>query len=116
MDEYLGIEVPDDAHGVLQDVHWSGGIIGYFPTYSLGNVMSVQIWDALRLDIGDVDERIEAGDFAFLRDWLRERLHRHGRKFSPQDTLERCVGSRIDPEPYLGYLRAKVEDVYGVAV
>jgi carboxypeptidase Taq len=116
MDEYLGIDVPDDAQGVLQDVHWSGGVIGYFPTYTLGNVMSVQIWDTLRLEVTDVDERIEAGDFASLREWLRERLHRHGSKFTPQETLELCVGRRIDPEPYLGYLRAKVEDVYGVTV
>jgi carboxypeptidase Taq len=115
MREYLGIDVPDDAHGVLQDVHWSGGVFGYFPTYTLGNVMSVQIWEALRLDLPDLDDQIEAGDFAPLREWLRDRLHRHGRKFSPQETLERCVGSRIDPEPYLGYLRAKVADVYGVA-
>jgi carboxypeptidase Taq len=115
MREYLGVEVPDDAHGVLQDVHWSGGVFGYFPTYTLGNVMSVQIWEALRLDLPDLDDQIEAGDFAPLRDWLRDRLHRHGRKFSPQETLERCVGSRIDPEPYLGYLRSKVADVYGVA-
>jgi carboxypeptidase Taq len=115
MDEYLGIEVPDDAQGVLQDVHWSGGIFGYFPTYALGNVMSVQIWEALRRDLTDVDDQIEAGDFAPMREWLRERLHQHGRKFTPQETLERCAGSRIDPEPYLGYLRTKVADVYGVA-
>ena len=115
MDEYLGIEVPDDADGVLQDVHWSGGIFGYFPTYALGNVMSVQIWEAVRRDLADIDDQIEAGDFASLREWLRERLHRHGRKFTPQETLERCAGSRIDPEPYLGYLRTKVADVYGVA-
>ena len=115
MDEYLGIEVPDDANGVLQDVHWSGGVFGYFPTYALGNVMSVQIWEALRRDLADIDDQIEAGDFASLREWLRERLHQHGRKFTPQETLERCAGSRIDPEPYLGYLRTKVADVYGVA-
>jgi carboxypeptidase Taq len=115
MEEYLGVEVPDDARGVLQDVHWSGGVIGYFPTYSLGNVMSVQIWQALRLELPELDEQIEAGEFAPLREWLRDRLHRHGRKFSPQETLELCTGRRIDPEPYLGYLRAKVADVYGVA-
>jgi carboxypeptidase Taq len=115
MDEYLGVEVPDDASGVLQDVHWSGGVIGYFPTYALGNVMSVQIWEALRRDLTDLDDQIEAGEFAPLRVWLRERLHRHGRKFTPQETLERCAGSRIDPEPYLAYLKTKVADIYGVA-
>jgi len=114
MDEYLGIDVPDDATGVLQDVHWSAGVIGYFPTYSLGNVMSVQIWEAVRRDVPDLDDRVEAGDFAPLRDWLRDRIHRHGRKFTPQETLERCTGSTIDPEPYLRYLRDKVAELYGV--
>ena len=78
---------------MLQDVHWSGGIFGYFPTYALGNVMSVQIWEALRRDLTDLDDQIEAGDFAPLREWLRERLHQHGRKFTPQETLERCAGA-----------------------
>ena len=114
MDEYLGIDVPDDASGVLQDVHWSAGVIGYFPTYSLGNVMSVQIWEAVRRDLPDLDDRVEAGDFAPLRDWLRDRIHRHGRKFTPQETLERCTGSTIDPEPYLRYLKGKVAELYGV--
>ena len=113
MKNYLGLDVPDDAHGVLQDVHWSAGVIGYFPTYALGNVMSVQIWDALRDDLGDVDAQIEAGDFAPMREWLRERLHRHGRMYTPQETLERCCGSRIDPEPYLRYLKAKTGELYG---
>jgi carboxypeptidase Taq len=107
MDAYLGIEVPDDAHGVLQDVHWSGGAIGYFPTYTLGNVMSLQIWERLREDIGDLDERIERGDFAALREWLGERLHRHGRKFTPAETLEKIVGGPIETGPYLRYLKEK---------
>ena len=114
MQEYLGIDVPDDAYGVLQDVHWSAGVIGYFPTYSLGNVMSVQIWEALRRDLPDLDDQIEAGEFASLREWLRDRIHRHGRKFTPQETLERATGSTIDPEPYLRYLKGKVAELYGV--
>jgi carboxypeptidase Taq len=107
MDEYLGVEVPDDANGVLQDMHWGAGSIGYFSTYSLGNVMSVQIWERLREDLPDLDEQFERGEFGALREWLGERLHRLGRKFPPQDTLERVTGSRIDPEPYLRYLREK---------
>ena len=109
MKEYLGVDVPDDAHGVLQDVHWSRGTIGYFPTYALGNVISVQIWEKLSADIPDVDASIEAGDFAPLRDWLREHLHRYGRKFTPAETLERVVGTTtIDPAPYVRYLEAKL--------
>jgi carboxypeptidase Taq len=107
MDEYLGVDVPDDAHGVLQDMHWGGGHIGYFSTYSLGNVMSVQIWERVREDVPELDERFERGEFGALRDWLGEHLHRLARKFPPQGTLERVTGSRIDPEPYLRYLREK---------
>jgi carboxypeptidase Taq len=107
MHDYLGIEVPDDAQGVLQDMHWGTGSIGYFSTYSLGNVMSVQIWEKIKDEIPELDEQIERGEFTPLREWLRDRIHRHGRKFTPQETLERAVGSRIDPEPYLRYLREK---------
>jgi carboxypeptidase Taq len=113
MKEYLGVDVPDDARGVLQDVHWSGGIIGYFPTYTLGNVMSAQIWEAAKRDLPDLDAQIGAGEFAGLRDWLREHLHRHGRKFTPAETLERAAGGPIDPEPYIRYLHDKVAAVYG---
>jgi carboxypeptidase Taq len=109
MSEYLGIDVPDDTQGVLQDVHWSGGSFGYFSTYALGNLISAQIWEKVLADIPDVDASIEAGEFAPLRDWLREHLHGYGRKFTPAETLERVVGTReIDPEPYVRYLRAKL--------
>ncbi|MEX2210634.1 MAG: carboxypeptidase M32 [Gaiellaceae bacterium] len=107
MHEYLGIDVPDDARGVLQDMHWGGGHIGYFSTYALGNVMSVQIWERVKEDVPDLEEQFERGDFSALRDWLGERLHSLGRKFAPQDTLERITGSRIDPAPYLQYLQTK---------
>lgn len=116
MKEYLGVDVPSDADGVLQDVHWSGGIIGYFPTYLLGSVMSVQIWDRLRQDLPDLDDQIAAGEFGALREWLRERLHSLGSKLTPKETLERVVGGPLDPEPYIAYLRTKVVEVYGVAV
>jgi carboxypeptidase Taq len=114
--EYLGIEVPNDTEGVLQDVHWSGGSIGYFPTYALGNLISAQIWERITADLPDLDDAFEAGEFGPLRDWLREHLHRHGRKFTPGETLERVVGtSEIDPEPYVRYLREKLASIYGIA-
>jgi carboxypeptidase Taq len=112
MDEYLGVDVPDDAHGVLQDVHWSAGLIGYFATYLLGTVMSVQIWEKANEDVPDLEARIERGDFGALRDWLGEHVHALGRKYPPQETLLRAIGSTIDARPYLAYLRSK----YGVAV
>jgi carboxypeptidase Taq len=114
--EYLGIEVPSDTEGVLQDVHWSGGSVGYFPTYALGNLISAQIWERVVADLPDLYDGFEAGDFAPLRDWLRENLHRHGRKFTPAETLERVVGTRqIDPEPYVRYLREKLSGIYTIA-
>jgi len=108
MKRYLGLDVPDDARGVLQDVHWSRGGFGYFPTYSLGNVISVQIWERLRGDIEDVDEQIARGEFVAIREWLREHLHRYGRKYLPAETLERAVGGPVDPEPYLSYIQGKL--------
>jgi carboxypeptidase Taq len=108
MEEYLGVEVPDDARGVLQDMHWAAGNLGYFPTYSLGNVMSVQIWERAVEDLGDLDERFERGEFGELREWLRKHLYGLGRKFTPQETIERVTGSRIDAKPYLRYLREKL--------
>jgi len=112
MHEYLGVEVPNDAQGVLQDTHWASGSIGYFATYLLGTVMSVQIWQKLLDDIPDLEEQIERGEFTALRDWLGEHVHRYGRKFSPQETLRRATGATLDPKPYLAYLREK----YGAGV
>jgi carboxypeptidase Taq len=108
MEQYLGIQVPDDAHGVLQDMHWAGGSMGYFPTYALGNVISVQIWERALEELGDLDERFERGEFGDLREWLREHLYRLGSKFTPQETIERVTGSKIDAKPYLRYLREKL--------
>jgi carboxypeptidase Taq len=112
MHEYLGIDVPNDAQGVLQDTHWASGHIGYFSTYLLGTVMSVQLWEKILEDIPDLEEQIERGDFAALREWLGEHVHALGRKFSPQETLRRATGATIDPKPYLAYLRSK----YGAGV
>ena len=116
MADYLGIDVPDDAHGVLQDVHWSGGAIGYFPTYALGNVISVQLWDQLRAELPNLDAQFEQGEFGEIGNWLRENLHRHGRKFTSKETLDRIVGGPMDPAPYLGYLREKLGEIYGLPV
>jgi len=108
-EELIGIAVPNDQLGVLQDAHWSGGSFGYFPTYLLGTVLSVQIWEKARAAIPDVDEQIERGDFHELHMWLRENIYALGRKFTPAETVERVVGGPIDPEPYLAYLRDKLE-------
>jgi carboxypeptidase Taq len=112
MHDYLGIQVPDDARGVLQDMHWASGYIGYFSTYLLGTVMSVQIWEKAAEDLGDLDDQIERGEFAPLREWLGEHIHGVGRKYPPQELLRRATGSTIDARPYLAYLKPK----FGAAV
>jgi carboxypeptidase Taq len=105
--EYLGLDVPDDRVGVLQDVHWAGGSFGYFPTYALGNVVGLQIWERARTELLDLDEQFRRGEFKPLHEWLREHVYRHGRKYTPQELLERVVGGGIDAGPYVRYLRDK---------
>jgi carboxypeptidase Taq len=113
--DYLGIEVPDDTHGVLQDTHWATGSIGYFPTYALGNLISAQLWERITADLPKLDEDFERGEFGPLREWLRDHVHRHGRKFTPMETLDRAIGTnRIDPGPYIRYLQRKLELIYGI--
>lgn len=114
MQTYLGLRPPDDAKGVLQDIHWSHGSFGYFPTYALGNLISAQLWEAMTKDLGDPYEPIARGEFAPILEWLREKVHRHGAKYPPQELVRRVTGSDITPEPYLAYLERKYTDVYGL--
>lgn len=114
MMEYLGVDVPNASVGVLQDVHWSSGLFGYFPTYALGNVLSLMLWDRINREIPDLDDRFRAGEFGPLRDWLGENVHSHGSKFLPKDLMERVLGTReLDPQPLVTYLEGKVADLYG---
>jgi carboxypeptidase Taq len=114
MEEYLGITPPDDALGVLQDVHWSGGMIGYFSTYALGNLISAQLWECINNDIPDLTDQIRSGEFSALLGWLRQNIHRHGTKFEPQELVQRITGSKIDPAPYVRYLKNKFGEIYGI--
>jgi carboxypeptidase Taq len=109
VEEYLGLTVPDDLRGVLQDKHWSDTLMGYFPGYALGHIASVQIWERARTDLPDLDEQIERGAFGPLTEWLREHVHRHGRKFTTPETMERAAGGFFDPEPLLRYVRTKID-------
>jgi carboxypeptidase Taq len=112
MKEYLGITPPNDTLGVLQDVHWSGGMIGYFPTYALGNLVSAQLWEKINQDIPDLENQIEHGQFDDLLKWLRVKIHQHGAKFEPQDLVKKVTGSTIDPAPYMRYLKKKYTEIY----
>jgi carboxypeptidase Taq len=104
----LGLEVPDDTHGALQDIHWSLGAIGYFPTYTLGNLMAAQLWERIQASLPEVEADIEAGRFSPLREWLREHVHKDGRKYAPRELLHRATGQALSPEPFLAYLEAKL--------
>ena len=112
MEEYLGVIPPDDATGVLQDIHWSGGMIGYFSTYALGNLISAQLWEKINQDIPDLDEQFRIGEFETLLAWLRRNVHRHGAKFEPQELMQKITGSNIDPAAYIRYLRKKFSEIY----
>ncbi len=114
MQEYLGQTPPNDTQGVLQDVHWSIGYLGYFSTYALGNLVSVQLWERINAEIPDLSEQIRRGEFSALLGWLREKIHRHGAKFEPQELVERITGSKIDPAPYMHYLTTKYSQIYGL--
>jgi carboxypeptidase Taq len=115
MKDYLGVDAPDDAHGVLQDVHWSSGLLGYFPTYSLGNIIACQIWEKALQALPDLYAQFERGEFRPLREWLRETLHKHGRKFTPRETLQKVVGGPIDVGPFVRYLKRKFGEIYGLS-
>jgi carboxypeptidase Taq len=113
-EEYFGITVKDDAEGVLQDVHWSAGLIGYFPTYALGNLIAGQLWERAHVDLPALEEQIRAGQLDSLREWLVRRVHRHGAKYTTAELLQREVGGPILVKPFMDYLRAKLGDVYGL--
>ncbi len=99
---------------MLQDVHWATGSFGYFPTYSLGNVIAGQLWEAAMRDVGDLEERIAVGELAPLGEWLRENVHRHGRKLEARTIVERATGSPPDVGPYLRHLGDKFGEIYRV--
>ncbi len=112
METYLGITPPDDARGVLQDVHWAEGYFGYFPSYALGNLLSVQFYDQALKEIPDLPEQIAHGQFRALREWLRVHIHAHGRTFTPAELVRRVTGGEMSATPYLAYLRRKYAEIY----
>jgi carboxypeptidase Taq len=114
MKQYLGVDVPDDTNGVLQDVHWAGGDIGYFATYALGNLIGAQLWERARTDLPGLDSDLAAGDGSSLRAWLGEHVHRFGRTYPPRELVRRVVGGPIAVEPFLAYLNGKLRPIYGL--
>jgi carboxypeptidase Taq len=113
-ERYFGVAVTDDADGILQDVHWSAGLLGYFPTYALGNLIAGQLWERADAELADRDGALAAGELGELREWLRRRVHRFGAKFPTAELLEREAGGPIAVAPFIRYLKAKLGDVYGI--
>jgi carboxypeptidase Taq len=115
IEEYLGLTPTDDRQGVLQDIHWSDGYFGYFPTYTLGNLISVQLWQKLIEDLPDLETQISRGEFGELIGWLNEKIHRHGGKYEPMEVLNRATGEELSAKPYLKYLTDKYSEIYGLS-
>jgi carboxypeptidase Taq len=113
--EYLGIESPTDSDGVLQDVHWSGGAIGYFSTYSLGNLYAAQLFEAAGRDLGDLHAMFRRGEFFPLRDWLRKNIHSQGRRYPAAELARRVTGVPLSHDALLRHLRGKFGPLYGLS-
>jgi carboxypeptidase Taq len=112
--DYLGVDVPSDAKGCLQDVHWSFGLIGYFPTYTLGNLYAAQFWETIQGQITDLDRQIRAGKFTELKTWLNDNIHIHGRRYRAADLCKMITGQPLSADPLMRYLENKLRPVYGL--
>ena len=107
MEKMLDIRPPDAAHGFLQDVHWSCGLFGYFPTYTMGNLYAAQLAVAFEREQGSIDAKIRAGDLVSMREWLRDKIHKHGREFPAAELAKRATGEELNPDYFLKYLEWK---------
>ena len=114
MKDYLGLDVPDDAHGCLQDIHWSHGSLGYFPTYTLGNLYAAQLLEKIAQDLPNLWDEIGAGQFGSLLTWLRKNIHQVGRRKLPTQLIQDITGKAPSSEPYLNYLEKKYSELYNL--
>ncbi len=112
--EVLGVTPPHDAAGCLQDIHWSAGLIGYFPTYTLGNLYAAQLFAQAQTDLSGLAQAFARGDFGGLLEWLRANVHRHGQRYRPATLIERVTGSKPDHRPLIEALRQKYGELYGI--
>jgi carboxypeptidase Taq len=112
--KYLGIAPKDDKTGVLQDVHWSHGSFGYFPTYTLGSFYAAQFFDQAQKDIKDLKEKISRGELTPLLEWLRDKVHKHGRRYTSEELCQQITGQKLDPQKFFRYAAEKYREVYGI--
>ncbi len=111
---YLGLTPPNDGLGVLQDVHWSGGSFGYFPSYALGNMYAAQITNTLRKELPQFDGFVEDGNFAPIKEWLTENIYKHGKSLKPAEIIMNITGEPLNPDYLAAYLEEKFKAIYGV--
>ena len=111
-EELLGCRPSHDGEGVLQDVHWSGGAFGYFPSYCLGNMIAAQNWDQARQVLPNLEDEFAAGDFSRLLDWTRREIHHHGKRYDTSELVEKVTGKPLSPQPLLAYLRDRYGEIY----
>jgi carboxypeptidase Taq len=107
--ELVGVTPRDACEGVLQDIHWSAGSFGYFPSYAIGCVIAAQLWERLDADVDDAEGHIAAGDVAPIREWLRDHVHRHGRRLDTAELVRRATGRDLDVEPLLRHLTRRAD-------
>jgi carboxypeptidase Taq len=114
MAEMVGVTPLSDAEGCLQDIHWSMGAFGYFPTYALGNLYAAQFFAKARQVMPDMDDRIRAGDLAALREWLRGNIHQHGKRYRPQELCQVVTGRPLSINAFMDYVNGKFRPIYGL--
>lgn len=112
-EKYFGVKVDNDANGCLQDIHWSAGLVGYFPTYTLGNLHSAQFFNQAKKELGDLDEQLERGNLRPLREWLREKIHLQGNRYRAPELQEKVSGRPLSHKPLIDYMNKKYADIYG---
>ena len=115
MKEYLGVVPETEAEGVLQDVHWSFGAFGYFPTYTLGNLYAAMLYQKAKVDIPSLETNIAQGNLIPLKNWLNDRIHAHGRQFTSEELIRRTTGQTLSAEPFLQAIHHKMQEIYGLS-
>jgi carboxypeptidase Taq len=114
MKEFFGVEPKNDKDGVMQDIHWSEGCFGYFPSYAIGTIYAAQIYEALKKDIPDMEKDIEKGDYKKIKSWLKQKIHKHGAKFLAEDIIKEVCGEGLNPKVFIDYLNKKYLEMYNL--
>ena len=112
--EYLGVTPPDDAHGILQDIHWSSGDFGYFPSYALGNLYGAQFMHAMKKDVPDIMSRVQSGDLKSVRNWLSNNVHKYGKTYTPSELVKKATGEELNAKYFIDYINNKFSEIYNL--